>query len=785
MKKSFTEFIKGRVYLDGGMGSALLKMGISTFHAELLNIESPETVIGVHERYFAAGSNVVYTNTFGCNRKKADLSKYSLSELIRAAIDNAVRAAKKYDGYVLYDCGPTGELLYPYGRMSFDEAYSIFAEQAEAVKGTEADGVVIETMSDLQEMRAAILAFTEITGLPIICSMTFEKNGRTFAGVSAESFALCAQALGAVAIGANCGTGADGMQKALTDMVANAHVPVFAKPNAGLPRYEDGKTLYDVNPDEFAEQIKKLAESGANMLGGCCGTDEEYIAKTVAATNGMPCRINDAYPDAVCSYSNVVRFGEKQPLVIGERVNPTNKPLLKQAIRDDDYDYILSMCVEQAEQGADLLDVNLGMPGINEKEKLTAAVAFIQGVADLPLVIDTPKKDALESAVRVTNGVCVINSVNADESSAARVFPIAKKYGSYVVALCMDDSGIPTDAEGRIDAAKRILAQAEKYGIGKEKLIFDPLTMAVSVDVNNAVIVMNTIDRLRKELGVKTTLGLSNVSFGLPNRSKINGAFLKMLTDAGVESVIVNPSLKPNDDGAAIRLLSGKDPACAAYIAQNAKAEVKEESRARDIKYCILHGISEEAVRAAKAEANEDNYRAVIDDGVIKGLNELGAMYEKGEAFLPQLIAGSEAAKAALDYIKRTFMKDNGSEAKATVVMATVKGDVHDIGKNIVKAVTANYGYRIIDLGKDVPCEEIMRAIEKYSPQAVGLSALMTTTIDNMTVAVREIKKKYSDLPVLVGGAVVTSSYAESIGAIYSSDARHNVKILEKMFANR
>lgn len=786
MKKEFTEFIKGRVFLDGGTGSALVKAGVSTLHAELLNIESPQTVVDIHERYFAAGSNVVYTNTFGCNRKKADLTKYTLEEIIRAAVKNAKNAAEKYEGYVLYDCGPTGELLYPYGRMTFDEAYAIFAEQAEALKGTGVDGVAIETMSDLQEMRAAILAFKEIAGVPIIASMTFEKNGRTFAGVSAESFALCAQSLGAVAIGANCGTGAEGMEKALSAIIKNARVPVFAKPNAGLPRYEDGKTLYDVNPSEFALQIRKLAEMGANILGGCCGTDEEYIKKTVEATKDLPCVKNDNHTDAVCSYSNVVRFGEKQPLIIGERVNPTNKPLLKQAIIEDNYDYILSMCVEQAEQGADLLDVNLGMTGIDEKEKLTSAVAFVQGVADLPLVIDTPKKDALESAVRITNGICVINSVNASPSSAEKVFPVAKKYGSYIVALCMDDNGIPTDVEGRIDAAKRILVEAEKYGIGKEKLLFDPLIMAVSVDVNNAVIVMKTVERLRKELGVKTTLGLSNVSFGLPNRSKINGAFLKMLTDAGVESVIVNPSLRPNDDGAAIELLRGNDPACAAYIAQNTtKTETKTESRARDIKYCILHGISEEAVRAAKEETTEENYRDVINDGVIEGLNELGAAYERGEAFLPQLIAGSEAAKAALEYIQSAFMKSGVGKAKATIVMATVKGDVHDIGKNIVKAVTSNYGYRIIDLGKDVPCEEILRAIEKYSPQAVGLSALMTTTIENMTVAVSEIRNKYPDLPVLVGGAVVTSVYAESIGAIYSSDAQHNVKLLEKMFANR
>ena len=787
MKKEFTEFIKGRVYLDGGTGSELVKYGVPTLHAEVLNIERPELVREIHEKYLAAGSNVIYTNTFGCNRRKADLTKYTLKELIEAGIRNAKESAEKYGGYVLYDCGPTGELLYPYGRMSFEEAYCLFAEQAEIVKDSGADGVVIETVSDLQEMRAAILAFKEITNLPVICSMTFEETGRTFAGVSAESFALCAQALGAAAIGANCGTGAAGMKKAVASLVRHARVPVFAKPNAGLPRYENGRTVYDVDAETFGLQMRELAFAGAGILGGCCGTDEKYIACTVRATADIPAVENKNYTDAVCSYSRVVNFGEKQPLVIGERVNPTNKPLLKQAILDDNYDYILSMCVEQAEQGADLLDINLGMTGIDEREKLVSAVAHIQGVADLPLVIDTSKKEALESAVRVTDGICVINSVSADEKSAEKVFPVAKKYGSYIIALCMDEKGIPSDTEGRIAAAKKIIALAEKYGVGKEKLIFDPLTMAVSVDVSNGIKVLESIKRLRSELGVKTALGLSNISFGLPDRAKINAAFLKMVTEEGVTAVIINPVLKEGDDPAAIKLLKGEDEACKEYIALNSGKEIKRETQSlkHDICYCIKKGQTSEAVRAVKEEATEENYSEIIESGIIKGLNELGAMYEKGEAFLPQLIAGSEAAKAALDYIKEKYIGEKGESNKGTVILATVKGDVHDIGKNIVKAVTANYGYRIIDLGKDVPPEEILRAAEKYLPDAVGLSALMTTTIDNMTDTVRLLKERYPEIPVIVGGAVVTKTYADGIGAIYSKDAQTNVKILEKLFANR
>lgn len=787
MKKSFAELLNGteRIYLDGGTGSALLADGFSTFHAEIYNVERPDVIQSIHERYFLSGSNVVYANTFSCNRKKADLTKYTLELLIKSALTAAKKAAEKYDGYYLYDCGPTGELIYPYGRMTFEEAYEVFAEQAKTVAGCGADGVVIETISDLQEMRAAILAFKEHTDLPIMCSMTFEKSGRTFSGTDAESFALCAQGLGVSAIGANCGTGADEMTVAIKKMLKRAIVPVFAKPNAGLPTYENGKTVYDVSPEEFALQMKDIATLGVKILGGCCGTDERYVSATKTATESVPTILECGSSDAVCSYSTVVEFNKKKPLIIGERVNPTNKPLLKQAIKDDDFDYILSMCVDQIEKGADMLDINLGMTGIDEKEKLCSCIEFIQGVADVPLVIDTSKKDALEKAVRVTNGVCVINSVNADEKSAAVVYPVAKKYGSYIIALCMDENGIPKTASDRIRIAEKIIKQANFYGVDKSKLIFDPLTMALSVDVNNALVLLSVIEELTVKYGVKTTLGLSNISFGLPNRDKINGAFLGLLTEKGVTSAIVNPSLEVNSDGAAIKLLRGKDSACAAYIALNSvKEEVPVRIEARDIKNCILRGLSEEAVNAVKAKASKDNYESVICYDIIAGLNELGDAYEKRKAFLPQLIAGSEAAKAALDYIKKEFMSDGAAEVKATVVMATVKGDVHDIGKNIVKAVTSNYGYRIIDLGKDVPTETVMAAIKKYEPQAVGLSALMTTTIDNMTDTVRAIKTEYPDMPVLVGGAVVTDEYAKSVGAIYSRDAQNNVKILEKMFSN-
>lgn len=782
MKKNVRELLKQKLYLDGGMGSALLARGASSLHGEILNIERPLLIREIHDSYFKAGSNIVFTNTFGCNRKKADLSTYSLEELIRAAVDNATAGAARYEGLVFYDCGPIGELLYPYGKLTFNDAYEIFAEQAEIVSKLPVDGIAIETVSDLQEMRAAILAFKEKTDLPIICSMTFEKNGRTFTGVSVEAFALTVQALDVDAMGINCGTGADDMKENLIKLIDCAHIPIYAKPNAGIPRYENGQTVYDTSADEFASLMKQIANLGVGILGGCCGTNETYIEKTVEATKDIPFTLFNNNIDAVCSYSHITEFKDKT-LVIGERVNPTNKPLLKQAILDDNYDYILSMCIEQVEAGADMLDVNLGMPMIDEKQKLSLTIEFIQGVADRPLVIDTAKKDALENAVRVTNGVCVINSVNGEKEVMDRVFPVAKKYGSYVIALCMDKNGIPETVEGRMEIAENILNEALKYGIDKSKLIFDPLTLAVSVNRFNAQVTLETLKTLKRKFGVKTTLGLSNVSFGLPNRMKVNASFLQKAIDAKADTVIINPILKPKSDFYADSLLDGKDENCSAYIEANAVKEPMPIFEKRtDIKYCITHGLTEEGMETVKREVSANNFSQVINDEIIGGLNELGALYEQGKAFLPMLIAGSETAKTMLDYVKANFMSDNENVSKATIILATVKGDVHDIGKNIVKAVTANYGYKIVDLGKDVPTETMMEAIEKYKPQAVGLSALMTTTVDNMTETVKAIKNAYPSLPCFVGGAVVTESYANTIGAIYCKDAQQNVKKLEKLF---
>ncbi|MCR4661120.1 MAG: homocysteine S-methyltransferase family protein [Clostridia bacterium] len=774
-----------RLYLDGGMGSFVVSLGFETSEMEQLSITNPELIKKIHEKYFQAGTNACLTNTFGCS-KKENFGKYSLEEIITSAVKNAREVADKYNGYVIYDCGPIGQLLYPYGRLSFFEAYDIFKKQAEIVNTIdEIDAVIIETISDLQEMRAAVLAFKENTQKIVFSSMTFEKDGRTFSGSLCEAYALTMDALGVDVIGVNCGVGPKETIETIKRISSVTNKPIFAKPNATIPRLENGKTIYDITAKEFSLYMKELAKY-CNVLGGCCGTNDEFIKETVKETINVKSQRINFNVDAICSYSTVIDFNtNNKTLVIGERVNPTNKPLLKQAIIDDNNDYILSMCVDQEERGADLLDINLGMPGINEEEKLKNTVSYIQGVVHAPLVIDSSDKKALETAVRVHNGICIINSVNGEAESMEKVFAIAKKYGSYIIALCLDESGIPETCDGRIEIAKKIIKKAEEFRIDKKKLIFDPLTMAVSVNSQNGLITLETINRLQKELNVKTTLGLSNISFGLPNRVNINSTFYKMVIDNNVTCAIINPSLTPKEDVYSKELLLGKDKNCENYISHNQeKVALVEKVIDKDLSYFICHGLTNEGLDVIKITANKENVNEIINNEIIGALNKLGKEYESGKIFLPQLIAGSETAKAILDYLKSTYISRDGlSKNKAIVLLATVKGDVHDIGKNIVKAVIGNYGYKIYDLGKDTPTEIIIEAIEKYHPQAIGLSALMTTTLVNMTDTIRVIKDKYKDIVIIVGGAVVTRQYADSLNVIYTKDAQEAARVLEDIFA--
>ncbi len=776
---TFKEFLNGgRAFLDGAMGTELIKRGYKT-KTELLNVENPRVLTEIHLSYVNAGSDIISANTFNCNAKKADLTKYTLQDLVFGAV-RAARAANPK--YVLYDCGPIGELLYPSGRLTFDECYELFKEQALLALASGCDGALIETMSDLQEMRCAILAFKENTDLPIMCSMSFEENGRTFLGVDSACFALTAQALGVDAVGVNCGLGPDKALPIVERIAEFSQVPVFAKPNAGLPVFVNGTTFYDMDAETFTAHCVQIAERGAAILGGCCGTDAEYIRLMKNAVIGIPIHNKSNLFDGICSYARLAEFN-KNTLKIGERINPTNKPLLKQALRDRDFDYILGQCLTQRDEGADILDINVGMGGIDENAILSETVCETQGIVGLPLCIDTAKKDALENALRIYNGVALINSVSGEDAVMDRVFPLAVKYGAYVIALCLDGNGIPPTAEGRLAIAERIVERAAEYGLSSDRLLFDPLTMAVSVNYQNGKILLDVIDGLQKR-GYKTVLGLSNISFGLPARNKLNGALFALVKERGVTAAIINPQIKENRDGASVELLYGNDVGCANYIAENADVIPETEEVAElTIKQCVEKGLTKDGMAILKSQLTFENADKIMEEEIIGGLNSLGDRYAAGIVFLPGLIAGSETAKAMLDYIKSVCFAE-GSISKATVAIATVKGDVHDIGKNIVKTVAANYGYRMIDLGRDVPTAKIMAAIEEYKPQAVALSALMTTTLDNMTETAKVIKSAYPDIKIMVGGAVVTEEYAESIGAYYSKDAREACVVLENLFGS-
>lgn len=762
---------KKRIFLDGAMGSELIKRGYSTENVEELSITVPEVVKSIHKAYVEAGSNAVYTNTLGANSLKLK-SVYPLETIILAAVDLARASGAEYIGY---DCGSLGALLYPYGELTFEKAYDLFAEQARIIKKLPLDFVVIETISDTLELKAAILAFKENTDLPIICSMTFGKGGRSFVGCSIPSFALVAQGLGVDAIGLNCGSGPDVMKENIKELIKYAHLPVFAKPNAGIPYYHNGRTVYDMDADTFVAEMEKIARFGVNILGGCCGTDDNYIRKLVKATSDLPITIFENRVDAVCSGRRVLEL--TSPVIVGERLNPTGKPLLKKAILDNDDDYIISIATAQIEAGADILDVNMGLAGIDEAEKLSRAVKLLQGVIDVPLQLDSTRPEALESALRIVDGIPIINSVNGEEKSLSAILPLAKKYGAYLIALCLDENGIP-DLEGRLSIAEKIIKRAESYNIGAERLIFDPLTLAISVDSDNARITLEAIKRLYAD-NRKTALGVSNVSFGLPYREAVNATFYEMAKDAGLTLAIINPSAKRERNTLAEKALLGEDPQCEQYIAAYSgyQPEPLPESGIT-VEAAILRGLKKEAVETVKQIVNMDNYLSIINVNIIGALNELGVLYEKGKAFLPQLIAGAESAKAALSYIREHYIRE-AEEYKTVVLLATVKGDVHDIGKNIVKAVLSNYGYKIYDLGKNVSTEEILDAIERYSPQVVGLSALMTTTLDNMAESAAAIKALYPKITVMVGGAVVNAEFAKSIGANYSKDAQECVRVLD------
>ncbi len=773
---NFLEFLKeNTVILDGALGTQFQAKGMPAGKSpEYYNIERPELVEEIHRGYIAAGSDVIYTNTFGANSVKMDIDK--VERIVRAGVEIARRAA---DGkFVALDIGPTGALLEPLGSMTFQQAYEVFSQIIRA--GADADIIVIETMSDMAELRAALLAARENSSLPVMCSMTFEEGGRTFTGVSAEAFALTASPFADV-IGVNCSLGPDKLLPIMKRIASHTTKPLFIKANAGLP---DEKMRYSIGAEEFARMYEEYADMGVNILGGCCGTSPEYIAKIKSTLgNKKPAARKVNVPAAVCSASQVVYLDRVR--VIGERINPTGKKAMKEALLKGDMGYVAARAIEQAEAGADILDVNAGVPGIDEKAVLCQMVKRIQAAVELPLQIDCGKPDAIEAALRAVNGKAIVNSVNAEEASLNGILPIVAKYGAAVVGLAVDESGIPSTVEGRLENARRIIERAKAFGIPEQDIYIDCLTLTVSAEQGQALNTLEALRRIKSEYGVRTVLGVSNISFGLPARGAINSAFLTMAMQAGLDLPIINPNI-PEMMAAvdAFNVLSCADKGCSRWVERYAltKAEpaAAPAEEGKDIYYYISKGLPQ-AADITREKLNVMQPLQVIDELLIPALNRVGDDYEKGVIFLPQLISAAEAAKLCFEEVKSHIK--GGAVGKGDIVLATVFGDVHDIGKNIVKTVLENYGYNVIDLGKNVPPQTVVDAVKNGNVKLCGLSALMTTTVENMKKTIELLREQCPDCKIMVGGAVLTEEYAEKIGAdMYCKDAAASARYANAIF---
>ena len=760
------------------------------------NVENPEAVAGVHRAYAEAGADIVLANTFGANRLKYH-GAYSLDELISSAIS----LAKSSGARVALDIGPTGRLLKPAGDLDFDVAYDAFAEMVRLGVAAGADLVFIETMGDTRELKASVLAAKLNSDLPVYASVALDESGKLLTGASVECVATLLESLGVDAYGFNCGLGPDKMLPFVERLAKVSTKPIIVKANAGMPKIVDGKTVFTVGPGEFASYAAKLVEAGASIVGGCCGTTPAHIASVrelcsslSRATSHDPRTTLSPRATAVSSGTTVVELKSHGGLIVGERINPTGKKLLKEAYLRGDTAYILREAVKQTDAGAEILDVNCGVPGIDEAATLERTVETVQSVVTCPVQIDTADPVALERALKCVNGKPLVNSVNGKRSSMDAVFPLVRKYGGALVALCLDESGIPDTSDGRIAIARRILDEGAKYGFKKEDFAFDALTLAVSADPKAAIVTIETVRRLTEELGVNTILGVSNVSFGLPNRPALNNAMYTLCVRAGLSAAIANPALiRKSDDEAAFDVLLGRDKNCERWIAANvdnaatkSAAAAPQAGAAEALGAAIRRGLRDDAAKSAgEMLAGGASPMEVIEKGIVPALEQIGTAFEKGTAFLPQLLMAADAAGDAFAVVRKSLGSSaKGDPAKKTrpIVIATVKGDIHDIGKNIVRALLENYGFDVIDLGRDVAPETIVERARAVNAGMVGLSALMTTTVGAMAETIRQLKAAGLDAKTFVGGAVVTQEYADSIGAdFYAKDAMQSVRIAERV----
>lgn len=782
------DFIKNNiVYLDGGMGTLLQKSGLQPGELpEHWNISHPEVIREIHKNYYDSGSNVVNTNTFGANTLKFSIDE--LDEIICHAVKNADEARKASSGeqekFIALDVGPTGKLLKPLGDLDFEDAVKIFAETIRLGVKYGVDLITIETMNDSYETKAAVLAAKENSDLPIIVTNAYGENGRLMTGANPAVMAAMLEGMGVDAIGANCSLGPKQLMDVMDELLKYCSVPVAFKPNAGLPKSDGKVTYYDVDADEFAQDIKLSVENGVRIVGGCCGTTPEYIKKVCELTRGMKPKEIEKKTYSVCtSYNKAVFFGEK-PILIGERINPTGKKRFKQALLENDIGYILQEAVNQQAKGVHVLDVNVGLPGIDEAQMLTTSVCELQCVTDLPLQIDSSDPVAMESALRRYNGKAMINSVNGKEDNMNAIFPLVKKYGGFVVALTLDEKGIPSTVEDRMKIARKILLTAALYGINKKDIIFDPLAMTVSADKMSAVTTLETVKKITEQLGCNTSLGVSNVSFGLPSRELVNAAFFTTAMENGLSAAIMNPySARMMEAYYSFNVVKGLDDNCMDFInfasQQEVQPTVKHES-SLTLKEAIEKGLKEKSSEITTAMLGESAPLDIVNSHVIPALDDVGKRFEEKKLFLPQLLMSAEAAKASFEVIKAAMAADGNSAKKGNIVIATVHGDIHDIGKNIVKLLLENYGYNVIDLGKNVPPETVLNAVIENHAPLVGLSALMTTTVPAMEETVKLVKEKAPWCKTVVGGAVLTQDYADKIGADkYAADAMESVRYAE------
>lgn len=791
-------FLKdNKVYLDGGMGTLLQKEGLKPGELpETWNITHPDIIEGIHLSYYNAGSNIVNTNTFGANSLK--FSDAELEEIIMSAIKNARNAREKSNSpetkWIALDIGPLGKMLKPYGELDFSDAVDIFAKTVKLGKKYGADLCFIETMNDIYETKAALLAVKENCDLPVFVSNAYSEDGKLMTGAEPAAVIAMLEGLGADAVGVNCSLGPKALASVVREYLKYSSLPVIFKPNAGLPSVIDGKTSYDVKAFDFASDVAALVREGVRVVGGCCGTTPEYIDELFKSSKDIePLEITKKNFTVVSSYSNAVFFDEK-PVLIGERINPTGKKRFKQALKENDIAYILQEGIGQQEKGVDILDVNVGLPEIDEESMLRSVVCELQAVTDLPLQIDTSNIGAMEKALRIYNGKAMINSVNGKTEVMDAVFPLVKKYGGVVVALTLDESGIPQKAEDRLLIAKKILSKAKEYGIDKKDIVFDPLALTVSADTTAAKETLKAVRLITNELGCHTSLGVSNVSFGLPKRDIINGNFFTLALANGLSAAIMNPySDEMMKAYYSFCALNGFDDNCISYInfAESLTTETvspKENANTETVTDCkselneaIIKGLKVKAYEICEKLLETKESLSIINEDIIPALDTVGVGFENKKIYLPQLLMSAEAAKSAFEKIKETLPESN-TKGKMSIVLATVKGDIHDIGKNIVKLLLENYGYNVVDLGKDVEPRVIVdKAIEIKAP-LVGLSALMTTTVPAMEETVRLLRKEAPWCKTVVGGAVLTKEYAEKIGAdFYSKDAMETVRYAEKL----